>query len=158
TSYNRNVSGRHDANPGTHSFVASPEIVIALALSGKLTFNPLKDTIINEEGLPLKLQPPTGSEFPNHRYERCESGDIKPAADGSQIEIIIDPDSQRLQLLQPFPVWNGQDYSNLHILAKISGKCTTDHISPAGKWFRYRGHLDHISDNLLTGALNAFRQ
>ena len=158
TSYNRNFSGRNDANPGTHSFVASPEIVIALALAGKLTFNPLTDTLINEEGLPVKLQPPTGDELPKNGFDIGESGYIPPAPEGSGVEIVIDPNSQRLQLLQPFLAWNGKDLGDLRVLAKIAGKCTTDHISPAGKWLRFRGHLDHISDNMLIGASNAFRE
>ncbi len=158
TSYNRNFSGRNDANPGTHSFVASPEIVIALALSGKLTFNPMTDTLINEEGLPVKLQPPTGEELPRNGFDQGDSGYIAPAKDGSLVEIKVDPQSTRLQLLEAFPSWQGKDLTGLRVLAKIGGKCTTDHISPAGKWLKYRGHLDNISDNLLTGAVNAFRE
>lgn len=157
TSYNRNFAGRNDANPGTHSFVASPEIVIALALSGKLTFNPLADSLINEEGLPLKLQPPTGNDLPKNGFDIGRLGYVPPAEDSSKVEILVDVESERLQLLQPFPAWVGEDLTGLRVLAKISGKCTTDHISPAGKWLRFRGHLDRISDNLLTGGVNAFR-
>lgn len=158
TSYNRNFAGRNDANPGTHSFVASPEIVIALALAGKLTFNPITDTIINEDGLPVKLLPPTGDELPKNGFDPGQSGYVPPPEDGASINIIVDPDSSRLQLLQPFPAWDGKDLTGLRVLAKISGKCTTDHISPAGKWLRFRGHLDNISENMLTGGVNAFRE
>jgi aconitate hydratase len=158
TSYNRNFSGRNDANPGTHSFVASPEIVIALALSGKLTFNPLTDTLINEDGLPVKLHPPSGDELPRNGFDPGESGYVAPAEDGSLVDIMVDPDSQRLQLLEPFPAWDGEDADKLRVLAKVAGKCTTDHISPAGKWLRFRGHLNNISDNMLSGGLNAFRE
>ncbi len=158
TSYNRNFSGRNDANPGTHSFVASPEMVIALALAGRLTFNPITDTIINEEGLPVKLQPPTGEELPRNGFEAGNVGYAAPAEDGSAVELKVDPNSERLQLLEPFPAWSGKDLTNLRILVKVAGKCTTDHISPAGKWLKYRGHLDNISNNLLTGAVNAFRE
>lgn len=158
TSYNRNFSGRNDANPGTHSFVASPEIVIALALAGKLTFNPEKDSLINDQGLPVKLEPPHGDELPKKGFDAGESGYIPPAEDGSLVEIAVDPSSNRLQLLAPFEKWSGKDMADLRVLAKISGKCTTDHISPAGKWLLYRGHLDKISDNMFTGAVNAFRE
>lgn len=159
TSYNRNFSGRNDANPGTHSFVASPEIVIAFALAGKLTFNPETDSLINEQGLPVKLEPPHGNELPQNGFDPGESGYVPPAEDGSSVQIVVDPSSKRLQLLEPFtPSWVGGDLANLHVLAKVAGKCTTDHISPAGKWLLYRGHLDNISDNMFTGALNAFRE
>lgn len=158
TSYNRNFSGRNDANPGTHSFVASPEIVIALALAGKLTFNPVTDALINEQGLPIKLDPPHGEELPTKGFDAGDFGYIAPAADGSAVQIIIDVASKRLQLLNRFKPWTGKDLTSLRVLAKISGKCTTDHISPAGKWLLYRGHLDNISDNMFTGALNAFRE
>lgn len=158
TSYNRNFSGRNDANPGTHAFVASPEIVIAFALSGKLTFNPIKDTLKTPSGQEFKLLPPTGDELPKNGFKLSESGYLPPAADGDQIQIIVDPTSTRLQLLDPFERWDGQDLMNLRILVKVSGKCTTDHISPAGKWLQYRGHLDNISNNMLIGAVNAFRE
>ncbi|CDZ80360.1 Aconitate hydratase [Candidatus Rubidus massiliensis] len=157
TSYNRNFSGRNDANPGTHSFVASPEIVIAMALAGNLAFNPLKDTLRNQEGKEIVLNPPNGKELPPNGYKEGENVYIAPAIDGSSIEIKVSPTSERLQLLEPFKPWNGQDLIDLCVLIKVQGKCTTDHISPAGKWLKYRGHLDHISDNLLTGALNACR-
>lgn len=158
TSYNRNFSGRNDANPGTHSFVASPEIVIALSLSGKLTFNPEKDFLTNDQGKKIKLKPPEGKELPDKGFDPGESGYIAPAKDSSMIEIKIDPQSSRLQLLEPFEPWNGKELINLRVLCKAQGKCTTDHISPAGKWLQFRGHLDRISDNMLTGAVNAFRE
>lgn len=158
TSYNRNFSGRNDANPGTHSFVASPEIVIALALSGKLTFNPLTDSLMNEQGMPVKLEPPRGDELPKNGFEGGAAGYVAPAEDGSSVQIIVDPASTRLQLLEPFPAWNKDDLSNLKLLVKVQGKCTTDHISPAGKWLRFRGHLDNISENMLSGAQNQHRE
>lgn len=158
TSYNRNFAGRNDANPGTHSFVASPEIVIALSLAGKLSFNPLTDTLTNEKGEKYKLSPPTGEELPLNGFDPGESGYVAPAADGASVQVIVDPKSDRLQLLEPFKAWEGTDLLNLRVLVKASGKCTTDHISPAGKWLRYRGHLDRISDNMFTGAVNAFRE
>lgn len=158
TSYNRNFAGRNDANPGTHSFVASPEIVIALSLSGKLSFNPLKDTLISKEGTEFKLAPPEGDELPQQGFTAGESGYVPPAEDGSGLKVIIDPNSERLQALAPFKPWDGKELKGLRVLCKAQGKCTTDHISPAGKWLKYRGHLDKISDNLLTGAVNAFRE
>lgn len=158
TSYNRNFSGRNDANPGTHSFVTSPEMVIALALSGKLTFNPLKDALKTESGEELRLLPPSGEELPARGFEIGELGFIPPAQDGGEIEVIIDEKSERLQRLEPFKPWEGVDLKGLRVLAKALGKCTTDHISPAGKWLRFRGHLDNISNNMLSGATNAFRE
>lgn len=158
TSYNRNFSGRNDANPGTHSFVASPEIVIAFSLAGKLTFNPEKDTIVSESGVAIKLDPPHGEELPKKGFEEGEQGYVPPAEDGSSIQVDVKPTSDRLQILEPFKEWNGQDLENLRVLVKAAGKCTTDHISPAGKWLKYRGHLNNISDNLFIGAVNAFRE
>lgn len=158
TSYNRNFSGRNDANPGTHSFVASPEIVIALSLAGKLSFNPLTETLENDKGEKIKLIPPSGEELPKNGFTQGEGGYIAPAEDGSQVKIVINPQSDRLQLLEPFTPWDGKDLENLRVLVKAQGKCTTDHISPAGKWLRYRGHLDKISDNMFSGAVNAFRE
>lgn len=158
TSYNRNFSGRNDANPGTHSFVASPEIVIAFSLSGKLTFNPEKDFLTNDKGESIKLKPPSGRELPQQGFDPGGSGYIQPVEDGTKMAIQVDPKSSRLQLLEPFKPWEGQDLKNLRILCKAQGKCTTDHISPAGKWLQFRGHLDRISDNMLTGAVNAFRE
>ncbi len=158
TSYNRNFSGRNDANPGTHSFVTSPEIVIALCLSGKLSFNPLTDTLTSETGEVVKLNPPHGDELPQNGFTSGESGYEAPAESGEGIQVVIAKDSERLQALEPFLPWDGRDFTGLKILCKAQGKCTTDHISPAGKWLKYRGHLDKISDNLLTGAVNAFRE
>lgn len=158
TSYNRNFSGRNDANPGTHSFVASPEIVIAFSLSGHLKFNPMRDTLTNDQGQLIKLEPPHGEELPKKGFDQGELGYIQPAADGTKVHIAVDPKSSRIQLLKPFNKWEGTDLIDLYLLAKIEGKCTTDHISPAGKWLRFRGHLDHISDNMFIGAVNAFRE
>ena len=158
TSYNRNFSGRNDANPGTHSFVASPELVIAMALSGKLSFNPLTDDLVNDQGQKVRLQPPTGRELPQQGFDTGASGYSPPAKDGCSVEVLVSPTSSRLQILEPFSAWDGKDYKGLCVLVKATGKCTTDHISPAGKWLKFRGHLDHISDNLFTGAVNAFRE
>lgn len=157
TSYNRNFSGRNDANPGTHAFVASPELVIAFALAGKLTFNPLTDTLYDNAGKAINLTPPQGKELPPKGFEQGEFGYIAPAEDGSQVTVAVNPSSERIHLLEPFPAWNGEDLTHLRILVKAAGKCTTDHISPAGKWLKFRGHLDNISNNLLTGAVNAYR-
>jgi aconitate hydratase len=156
TSYNRNFSGRNDANPGTHSFVASPEIVIALSLAGKLSFNPLTDDLVNENGEKVRLKPPTGDELPKNGFIGSLFGYIAPTKDSGKVQVIVDPNSNRLQLLEPFQAPKLEDFKDLLVLAKILGKCTTDHISPAGKWLRYRGHLDLISDNLFSGALNGF--
>lgn len=156
TSYNRNFSGRNDANPGTHCFVTSPEIVIAYALSGKLTFNPLEDELVNESGEKVRLKPPTGEELPKNGFDKGVIGYVAPSKDGRKVEIIVNPKSERLQLLDPFSPWDGHELKDLQILVKVEGKCTTDHISPAGPWLKYRGHLDNISNNLLTGAMNAW--
>ncbi|TFH01508.1 MAG: aconitate hydratase [Calditrichales bacterium] len=156
TSYNRNFAKRNDGNTGTHSFVASPEIVTALAIAGRLSFNPLTDSIVNDTGEKIKLQVPTGDELPRKGFDPGESGFVAPAEDGSGVMINVDPESKRLQILTPFSAWNGKDYENLYVLAKAQGKCTTDHISPAGPWLRYRGHLDNISDNMFIGAISAF--
>lgn len=158
TSYNRNFAGRNDANPGTHSFVTSPEMVIALALAGVMSFNPETDTLTNEKGETVKLEPPTGDELPQNGFDQGKSGYIPPVPNGESVEIKVNPQSDRLQLLDPFQPWNGSDYTNLRVLLKASGKCTTDHISPAGKWLKFRGHLENISDNMFTGAVNAFRE
>lgn len=157
TSYNRNFSKRNDGNPATHSFVASPEIVTAFALAGKLTFNPLTDTLINEKGEEVKLDEPTGSELPSKGFLKGNEGYVPPAEEGSLIEVEIDPNSQRLQRLFPFvhPDFE-KDFQNMRVLIKVKGKCTTDHISMAGPWLRFRGHLDNISNNLFIGAVNAF--
>ncbi|MDR2955810.1 MAG: aconitate hydratase [Prevotella sp.] len=156
TSFNRNFAKRNDGNPNTHAFVTSPEIVAALSIAGDLCFNPMTDTLINEKGEKVKLKEPEGYEMPPNGYEMKESGYQEPMADGSQIEIKIAPDSQRLQELKPFPAWDGRDVIEQPLLIKVKGKCTTDHISMAGPWLRFRGHLDNISDNMLIGAVNAF--
>lgn len=157
TSYNRNFSGRNDANPGTHSFVASPEIVIAFSLAGHLAFNPMKDTLTNEKGQVIKLVPPHGEELPQKGFDQGDFGYIPPAKERDKISVAVHPSSTRLQMLEPFKPWEGTDLGPLNVLVKAHGKCTTDHISPAGKWLKFRGHLDNISDNMLTGAVNAFR-
>ncbi len=157
TSYNRNFSGRNDANPGTHSFVASPELVIAMSLAGKMSFNPLTDTLENDKGEKVKLEAPTGKELPDRGFESGLVGYDAPAKDGSHVEVVVNPDSERLELLKPFTAWKESDFNDLVVLAKIAGKCTTDHISPAGRWLKYRGHLDKISDNMFSGAQNAYR-
>ncbi|HTR81036.1 MAG TPA: aconitate hydratase, partial [Bacteroidota bacterium] len=156
TSYNRNFTGRNDGNPDTHAFVASPEIVTAFALAGKLTFNPVTDTIVNSKGEPVKLDPPSGEELPKKGFTPGERGYVEPARDGSAVQVKVDPKSDRLQILEPFKPWEKKDLENLRVLVKVKGKCTTDHISPAGKWLKYRGHLDNISNNMFIGAVNAF--
>jgi len=156
SSYNRNFAKRNDGNPATHSFVAGPEIVTALALAGKLTFNPLTDHIETPDGNKVKLEAPKGAELPERGFDPGESGYIPPAEDGSDVEVKVDPESDRLQLLEPFKSWDGNDYEDLVVLIKAQGKCTTDHISPAGPWLRFRGHLNNISDNMFIGAVNAF--
>ena len=157
TSFNRNFSKRADGNPNTHSFVASPEIVTAMVIAGDLRFNPLKDSLINENGDNIMLNEPDGIEFPPRGFEVKNNGFIDPENfSGKEIEINIDPNSKRLQLLKPFKAWDGKNIKNLKLLIKAKGKCTTDHISMAGPWLFYRGHLDNISNNLLTGAINYF--
>ncbi|MDR0824766.1 MAG: aconitate hydratase [Prevotella sp.] len=156
TSFNRNFAKRNDGNPNTHAFVTSPEIVAALSIAGDLCFNPLTDTLINENGEEVKLDEPKGYELPPKGYDMEDVGFIAPVANGSGIEIKIAPDSRRLQELKPFPEWDGKDIIAQPLLIKVKGKCTTDHISMAGSWLRYRGHLDNISDNMLIGAVNAF--
>lgn len=156
TSFNRNFAKRNDGNPNTHAFVTSPELVAALTIAGDLCFNPLTDTLINEYGKEVKLKEPTGFEMPPNGYEVKDAGYIEPALNGSEVQISIDPNSNRLQKLEPFPAWDGEDLTNLPLLIKVKGKCTTDHISMAGPWLRFRGHLDNISDNMLIGAVNAF--
>ncbi len=156
TSFNRNFAKRNDGNPNTHGFVASPEIVTAMAIAGDMTFNPLTDTLINEDGEPVKLDEPTGYELPPKGFAVKDAGYKAPASDGSSIEITVNETSQRLQLLKPFPAWDGKNIIGMRLLIKAKGKCTTDHISMAGPWLQYRGHLDNISNNLLIGAVNAF--
>ncbi|MDX2063490.1 MAG: aconitate hydratase [Bacteroidia bacterium] len=156
TSFNRNFAKRNDGNPLTHAFVASPEVVTALALAGDLTFNPMTDTLKGANGAELKLTPPEGIAIPPKGYAVEDSGYVAPAADGSTVEVAISPTSDRLQRLEAFPKWEGTDLKGLRLLIKAKGKCTTDHISMAGPWLKYRGHLDNISNNTLTGAINAF--
>ena len=156
TSFNRNFAKRNDGNPNTHSFVASPEIVTAMAIAGDLTFNPLTDTLTNKNGEQVKLDEPTGMEMPEKGFSVEDAGYKAPASDGSNVQVAVDPDSKRLQLLDPFKPWNGENLTGMRLLIKAFGKCTTDHISMAGPWLRFRGHLDNISNNTLTGAVNAF--
>lgn len=158
TSFNRNFARRTDGNPNTHGFVASPEIVTAFTIAGKLTFNPVTDFIVNEDGEKVRLDEPQGSEMPEHGFEYMDNGYQAPAKDGSNIRIIINEKSERLQLLEPFKPWSGKDFTGLRLLIKAKGKCTTDHISMAGPWLKYRGHLDNISNNLLIGAVNYFNE
>jgi aconitate hydratase len=155
-SFNRNFKARNDSNPNTFAFVASPELVTALALAGDLTFNPITDTLVNAEGKAVKLDPPSGDELPSKGFAVEDNGYQAPAADGSRVQVVVDPKSSRLQLLDPFRPWEGADLVGLRLLIKAKGKCTTDHISPAGKWLKFRGHLDNISNNMLTGATNFF--
>jgi aconitate hydratase len=156
TSFNRNFAKRNDGNPNTHSFVASPEIVTALTIAGSLKFNPLKDSLINEKGEEVKLEEPKGIEFPARGFAVEDNGYQAPAENGGDIEVHVSPDSKRLQLLTPFLPWEGNDLKDLRLFLKAKGKCTTDHISMAGPWLRYRGHLENISKNLMLGAINAF--
>ncbi len=156
TSFNRNFAKRNDGNPNTHSFVASPEIVTAFAIAGDLTFNPLTDTLMNENGQAVKLDEPKGIELPVNGFAVEDAGYVAPAVDGSKVSVLVDPLSDRLQLLEPFAPWEGTDLTGLRLLIKAKGKCTTDHISMAGPWLKYRGHIDNISNNMLIGAINAF--
>ena len=155
-SFNRNFSKRADGNPNTHAFVASPEIVTAMAIAGDLKFNPLTDYLVNEKGEKVMLAPPTGDELPTKGFAVEDAGYQAPAEDGSSVKVVVSSDSQRLQLLEAFPAWDGRNITGARVLIKASGKCTTDHISMAGPWLRYRGHLDNISNNMLIGAVNAF--
>jgi len=158
TSFNRNFAARNDGNPNTHSFVASPEMVTVYAISGDLTFNPMTDTLKNKDGKDVKLDPPVGEELPAKGFEVKDAGYLAPAADGSGVTVAVDPKSDRLQLLDNFAEWEGTDITGLNLLIKAKGKCTTDHISMAGPWLKYRGHLDNISNNLLIGAVNSFNE
>lgn len=158
TSFNRNFAKRNDGNPNTHAFVASPEIVTAMAIAGDLTFNPLTDTLTNEKGEKVKLNEPLGIEMPIKGYAVEDAGYQAPAEDGSKVTINVSPNSDRLQLLEPFKAWEGTDLKGLKLLIKAKGKCTTDHISMAGPWLKFRGHLDNISNNMLIGALNFFNE
>ncbi len=155
-SFNRNFSKRADGNPNTHAFVGSPELVTALAIAGDLTFNPLKDKLINENGEEVMLEEPTGYELPTNGFAVEDAGYQAPAENGSHIDVVVNPESERLQLLTPFEPWEGTDLMGMKVLIKAKGKCTTDHISMAGPWLRYRGHLDNISNNCLIGAVNYF--
>jgi aconitate hydratase len=156
TSFNRNFAKRADGNPNTHAFVASPEVVTALAIAGDLTFNPVKDTLTNEQGQQVSLDEPQGLEMPTKGFAVEDAGYQAPAKDGSQVQVLVDAKSERLQLLEPFQPWEGSDLTGLKLLIKAKGKCTTDHISMAGPWLRFRGHLDNISNNMLIGAVNAY--
>ena len=157
-SFNRNFAKRADGNPNTFAFVGSPEIVTALAIAGDLSFNPLTDTLTNENGEQVMLDAPSGFELPPNGFAVEDAGYQAPAEDGSHVQIAVDPSSKRLQLLDPFPEWEGTDLHGLKLLIKAKGKCTTDHISMAGPWLKFRGHLDNISDNMLIGALNYFNE
>ena len=154
TSFNRNFAKRADGNPNTHTFIGSPEVVAALTIAGDLCFNPLKDTLVNENGLTIKLQEPVGFELPSKGYAVEDAGYIAPTKNNN--DVLIDPQSNRLQILQPFAPWDGKNLIDQPLLIKAKGKCTTDHISMAGPWLRFRGHLDNISDNMLIGAVNSF--
>jgi aconitate hydratase len=157
-SFNRNFAARQDGNPNTYAFVGSPEIVTALAIAGDLTFNPMTDKLKNEAGEEVMLDAPQGFELPPRGFDVEDAGYQQPAEDGSAVQVMVAPDSQRLQLLQPFPVWEGADLTGLKLLIKAKGKCTTDHISMAGPWLKFRGHLDNISNNMLIGATNYFNE
>ena len=156
TSFNRNFAKRNDGNPETLAFVASPEITTALAIAGSLSFNPITDELENENGEKVKLDPPAGEELPLRGFDEGNSGFVAPAEDGSKVDVKVDPVSERLQLLTPFSPWDGKDLLDLPVLLKAFGKCTTDHISMAGPWLKYRGHLDNISNNMFIGAINAY--
>ncbi len=155
-SFNRNFAKRADGNPNTHAFVASPEMVAAIAISGRLDFNPITDSLINSQGNEVKLDEPTGWELPPKGFEVEDAGYLEPVEDGSNINVVVNEKSERLQLLEPFKPWDRQNITNARLLIKALGKCTTDHISMAGPWLRFRGHLDNISNNCLIGAINAF--
>ena len=157
TSYNRNFPGRNDGKRETMNFIASPELVTALALGGNLSFNPLNDSLVASDGTKFRLEPPeTAPDVPDREFVNVEDIYLPPSDNPDSVQVLIDPESERLQKLEPFTAWDGQDLNNLHIIMKAKGKCTTDHISPAGPWLRLRGHLDKLSDNLLLGAVNAF--
>ena len=156
TSFNRNFAKRNDGNPNTLAFVASPELTTALAIAGSLSFNPITDELTNENGEKVKLDPPSGEELPPLGFVESDEGFIPPSEDDSNVEIKVNPESERLQLLTPFNPWEGEDLIDLQLLLKAKGKCTTDHISMAGPWLRFRGHLDNISNNMFIGAINFF--
>jgi len=156
TSFNRNFAKRNDGNPNTHTFIGSPEVVAALTIAGDLCFNPMTDTLMNDKGEQVKLQEPSGYELPPKGYDVKDAGYVAPSNNGGEIN--IDPQSKRLQILVPFPAWDGNDLVEQPLLIKTKGKCTTDHISMAGPWLRFRGHIDNISDNMLIGAVNVFNE
>ncbi|MFT4971677.1 MAG: aconitate hydratase, partial [Saprospiraceae bacterium] len=156
TSFNRNFTKRNDGNPNTHAFVASPEIVTAMAIAGDLTFNPLTDTLTNENGEQVKLDPPTGAELPPNGFDVEDAGFTAPIADGSGVNVVVAKGSDRLQLLEPFKPLSQEQVQGMRVWVKAQGKCTTDHISMAGPWLKYRGHLENISNNCYIGAINAF--
>ena len=156
TSFNRNFRGRNDANKETLGFIASPEMVVAYAASGSLSFNPLADSLQSESGKEILLLPPKGPDLPSHGFVKDKTGYFEPPESGENVQLKVDPASKRLQLLEPFTAWDGQDFKEHLLLAKVFGKCTTDHISPAGPWLRFRGHLENISNNMLEGGVNAF--
>ncbi len=156
TSFNRNFAKRNDGNPETLAFVASPELTTALAIAGSLSFNPMTDELVNEKGEKVKLEIPVGEELPPKGFDEGHSGFVAPVENGSGVDVKVDQNSERLQLLKPFPAWDGKDLTDLPVLLKAAGKCTTDHISMAGPWLRFRGHLDNISNNMFIGAINAY--
>jgi aconitate hydratase len=155
TSYNRNFTGRNDANPSTHAFVASPDIVTALSIAGRLDFDPIKDQLTAADGSKFKLEPPFGDELPSQGFDPGEDTYQHPPDDGTSLSVNVDPNSKRLELLSPFGHWDGKDYTDMAVLLKVKGKCTTDHISPGGPWLKFRGHLGNISNNTFIGAINA---
>jgi aconitate hydratase len=157
-SFNRNFAKRADGNPNTYAFVASPELVTALAIAGNLGFNPMTDSLMNEKGEMVMLDAPSGDELPTRGFKAEDAGYQAPAQDGSSVEVKVATTSDRLQLLDPFAAWEGSDLNGLKLLIKVKGKCTTDHISMAGPWLKYRGHLDNISNNMLIGAVNFFNE
>ena len=157
TSYNRNFPARNDANPETMNFIASPELAVALGLGGRLSFNPLTDTLTGADGREFKLDPPKPApEVPPQGFDPGQSGYVEPPESGEDVEVVVDPESNRLQILDPWPAWDGNDFADVPVLLKAQGKCTTDHISPAGPWLRFRGHLNNLSDNMFLGAVNVF--
>ena len=157
TSYNRNFPARNDANPETMNFIASPELAVALGLGGRLSFNPLTDTLTGADGREFKLDPPKPApEVPPQGFDPGQSGYLEPPESGEDVTVVVDPESNRLQILDPWPAWDGNDFADVPVLLKAQGKCTTDHISPAGPWLRFRGHLNNLSDNMFLGAVNVF--
>ena len=157
SSYNRNFPARNDGNTETMNFIASPELAMALGLGGRLTFNPLTDSLVGADGKEFKLEPPgPAPEVPANGFDQGESGYVAPPDDGEDVQVFVDPNSNRLQVLSPWPAWDGNDFTDVPVLLKAQGKCTTDHISPAGPWLRFRGHLNNLSDNMFLGAVNAF--